>query len=293
MNLSAYLKEQTSLINKELDKLIPEKDVPHGLLYKAARYSLMAPSKRLRPILTLATAKMLGASSKTALLPACALELVHTYSLIHDDLPSMDDDHLRRGKPTLHKVYPEGQAILAGDFLLTLAFETLTNVPSLTAEQKISLVSTLSQRSGSKGMIGGQVMDLFSEGKTLSLETLQQIHSYKTAAMIMASVEFGGIVAQATKKEMDSLRIFGQDIGLAFQIIDDILDVTSSDGELGKPVGSDHAKNKATYISILGYEQSNKIAKKLCHSALNSLSQLSCDTSILSSLADLIISRSS
>lgn len=293
MSIQEYLKEQTLVVDQRLDELIPEQNVPYNLLFQAARYSLIAPGKRLRPILALATTEALGGSLDAALSPACTLEMIHTYSLIHDDLPSMDDDDLRRGKPTLHKVYPEGQAILAGDFLLTYAFEVLAECPLLTAEQRVKLISVLAKRSGGKGMIAGQVMDLESEGKTINFKILKEIHCRKTAAMITASIEFGGIISHATSEQMQHLRKFGQDIGLAFQIVDDILDVTSSDIKLGKPAKSDITNNKATYVSTLGLDESKRCADNLYRSALESLEKLSLDTKWLASIAELIVCRKS
>lgn len=293
MSIQDYLKEQTRVVDQRLDELIPERNVPYNLLFQAARYSLIAPSKRLRPILALATTEALGGSLEAALSPACTLEMIHTYSLIHDDLPSMDDDDLRRGKPTLHKVYPEGQAILAGDFLLTYAFEVLAECPSLSPEQRVKLISVLAKRSGGKGMIAGQVMDLESEGKTINFDILKEIHSHKTAAMITASIEFGGIVSNASSEQMRHLRKFGQDIGLAFQIVDDILDVTSSDKKLGKPAKSDITNNKVTYVSALGLKESKRCADDLYHSALESLAELTLDTKWLASIAELIVCRKS
>jgi geranylgeranyl diphosphate synthase, type II len=292
-NIQSYLQEKSSLVDQRLNELVPDCELSYNLLYKAARYSLIAPGKRLRPILALATVEALGGSFEAALSPACTLEMVHTYSLIHDDLPSMDDDDLRRGKPTLHKVYPEGQAILAGDFLLTFAFEVLAESPLLSPQQKVQLVSTLAKHSGGKGMVAGQVMDLQAEGQEISFDYLKETHKLKTAGMITASIEFGGIIANATTEQMQLLRNFGQDIGLAFQIVDDILDITSSDSTLGKPAKSDIANEKVTYVSLLGLEKSKACAETLYHSALSSLNKLNLNTETLASIAERIICRKS
>lgn len=195
MDITNYLASRGKLVEQQLDKLIPEKAVPYNSLFRAARYSLLIGSKRLRPILALATAETFGGDLESALSPACALEMIHKYSLIHDDLPCMDDDDFRSGHPSLHKVFPEGHAVLAGDFLLTQAFQILAEDPQLTSDKKVRLVSILARRSGGDGMIGGQVMDLEFEGIPIDLETLQFIHRNKTGAMITASIEFGGVLA--------------------------------------------------------------------------------------------------
>lgn len=283
LNLESYLAARSDLIEKQLNKLVPESPLPYNILFQAARYSLLNGGKRLRPILALATAETLGADIKTALSPACALEMVHTYSLIHDDLPCMDDDDFRRGKLSLHKAFPEGHAVLAGDYLLTHAFHILAEDTTLSNDKKVRLISILSKRSGGDGMIGGQVMDLESEGKQISLETLRLIHRNKTGAMITASIEFGGIIAEATESQQKILHKFGEEIGLAFQIIDDVLDVASK---------QEVAKQKATYVSLLGVEKSKALAYDLLHSALAELSKLPKDVGLLSALAERLVTRS-
>lgn len=286
------LGDWTQQIDAQLQCLLPQdSQKAYQQLFDAARYSLTAPGKRLRPLLTLAATEALGGDVQKALIPACTLEMVHTYSLIHDDLPSMDDDDLRRGKPTLHRVYPEGQAILAGDFLLTFAFETLTRCEQLSPEKRLSLISTLSKRAGGEGMIAGQVMDLSLTGKNISLQELQEIHSRKTGDMILASLEFAAIICNASVEEGKILRDFACNLGLAFQVMDDILDITSSDSTLGKPVGSDVAKHKNTYVSLLGLEESKAHAKKLHESALALLEQIEGDISSLQSLVEQMLSR--
>lgn len=291
MDLNTYIKEKGGLIEKQLDKLIPEQEVPYKILFQAARYSVLGSGKRLRPILALATTEMLGSPIENALVPACALEMVHTYSCIHDDLPCMDNDDFRRGKPTLHKAFPEGHAVLAGDFLLTYAFEILANAPKLSAEQKTRLIAILANRSGGAGMIAGQVMDLEAEGKTISLEHLQHIHNAKTGAMIAASIEFGAVVANAPKEHLTTLTQFGQDIGLAFQIIDDILDVTSSEKKHGHKIASDLKNGKATYVALLGLEKSQTAAQALFEKAICKLRALPYSTDLLEELAQLIVHR--
>ncbi len=229
----------------------------HALLFEAARYSLLSPSaKRLRPLLLLATVDALGGSWEEALIPACSLELIHTYSLIHDDLPCMDDDDMRRGRPTLHKIYPEGQAILAGDFLLTYAFEVLAAAPFLSATQKVALISSLAKGAGGEGMIGGQVIDLLLAQTNLppSWEVLHAMHAKKTAALIASAIDCGAIIGNASALHRETLQKLGKSLGLAFQIVDDILDVTGSEEEIGKPVGSDARNAKATAVSLLGLD---------------------------------------
>ena len=246
MPFSTYMSTRCEKIEQTLNKLIEERlEAPHKALFSSARYSLLAKAKRLRPLLTLAVTESFNGNLEAAFYPACALEIIHTYSLIHDDLPCMDDDDLRRGIPTVHKIYGEGHAVLTGDYLLTLAFEVLAKSPLLTAEQKIELITILSERAGGDGMVGGQVVDMLSEGKDIDLETLSFIHSHKTGALISASLEFGGVIANVCKEDKDLLKKIGYEIGLSFQIIDDILDVKGTEKEIGKPVHSDLANKKA------------------------------------------------
>ncbi len=284
-SLDHYFKIKGAQIEEHLNRLIPENKGLYGALYEGARYSLLSGGKRLRPILTLATVETLQGSPEAALSPACALECIHTYSLIHDDLPCMDNDDFRRGKPTLHKVYPEGHAVLAGDFLLTVAFEIIANAPLLTDQQKVQLTRVIAEASGGEGMIAGQVLDLACTGKNLNLQTLELIHSKKTAALIQASILCGGIVANATASQMDVLRKFGYQIGLAFQIIDDVLDVTDGEEKHGKKGGSDAANHKTTYVSLLGIEGARHQAHNLLTSALEAIRSLPYDSSLLQQLA--------
>lgn len=291
MDFTSYLALRSDLIEKQLDQLIPERNVSHRILLQAARYSLLNGGKRIRPLLTLAAAETLGGDIGKALIPACAVEMIHTYSLIHDDLPCMDNDDFRRGKPSLHKAFPEGHAVLAGDFLLTYAFDVLAHYEQLTAEQRLKLIAILSRKSGIDGMIVGQVMDLEAEGKQIDLESLQNIHRNKTGALIMASVEFGGVIADATKNQMEILRVFGRDVGLAFQIIDDVLDVTASKQKHGKVIASDVRNGKATYVSLLGLDMAREMAHNLLTSAVTSLQPLATDVSLLTRFAELMVYR--
>lgn len=290
-DIAHYLKAQGQIIEQELDRLIPMHHGPYQQLFEAARYALLDGGKRLRPILTLTTTRILEGDSHLALTPACTLELIHTYSMIHDDLPCMDNDDYRRGKLTVHRKYSEGHAVLTGDFLLTYAFEVLATHPHLNAEKKAQLIATLAHRSGSDGMIGGQVMDLASEGKKISLDHLRLLHRNKTAALITAAIEFGGIIANTTPAQLDHLRQFGEAIGLAFQIVDDILDVTSSHAKHGKTIASDIINEKSTYVSLLGIEQAQAYAQNFYNQAIKTLKTLPYDTSLLAGIADFILRR--
>lgn len=290
-DIHQYLQAKSQLIEQQLDQLVPMHQGPHQHLFEAARYSLLGAGKRLRPIITLATTAMLGGDEEGALHPACALEIVHTYSLIHDDLPCMDDDDYRRGKLTVHKKYSEGHAVLTGDYLLTYAFEVLAAAPQLSSSTKVKLISTLAQRIGGHGMIGGQVIDLACEGKKINLETLHLLHQHKTAALITAAVEFGGIISHASEEQRHRLRCFGENIGVAFQIIDDILDVTSSHAKHGRSLSSDLVNEKSTYVSLLGLEQSKAYAQEFYNKAIQALDPLSSQSSLLIGLADFVIQR--
>ncbi len=291
IDISRYLQAQSQLIEEHLEHLIPERHGPYQHLFEAARYAILGGGKRLRPIFTLTTTRMLGADSKLALSPACTLELIHTYSLIHDDLPCMDDDDYRRGKLAVHRKYSEGHAVLTGDFLLTYAFEILANDANLTPNKKNQLIASLARHSGSEGMIGGQVMDLANEGKKIPLETLRLLHRNKTAALITASIEFGGIIAEASPACLNCLRQFGENIGLAFQVVDDILDVTSSQAKHGRAIPSDVFNGKTTYVSLLGIEQAQACALNFYQQAIQALKPLPYDTSLLIGLADFILKR--
>lgn len=291
MTIETYLEEQSKSIEEHLDKLIPVHETPFRHLFEAARYSVLGGGKRLRPILVLATTEMLGGNLSLALSPACTLELVHTYSLIHDDLPCMDDDDYRRGKLTVHKKYSEGHAVLTGDYLLTYAFEILANQVDLNPEMKIKLINILAKSIGSHGMIGGQVMDISFEGKPISFDVLKLLHRYKTGALIKASIEFGGVLSKVNEREMKCLTDFGENIGLAFQIVDDILDVTASQIKHGKSVASDIINKKSTSVSLLGLEKSKAYAHELYEKAIDSLNGFQQKNSNLLKLAQFIIER--
>ncbi|TAE54046.1 MAG: polyprenyl synthetase family protein [Nostocales cyanobacterium] len=291
-NLAAYLKERQQLCDHALDQSIPV--VYPEKIYEAMRYSLLAGGKRVRPILCLATAEMIGGTIDMAMPTACAVEMIHTMSLIHDDLPAMDNDDYRRGKLTNHKVYGEDIAILAGDGLLALAFEfvatqTPENVPT---HRTLQVIARLGKALGAAGLVGGQVVDLECEGKTdTSLETLNFIHNHKTAALLEACVVCGGIIAGASPEDVQKLTRYSQNIGLAFQIIDDILDITCTQEQLGKTAGKDLTAQKVTYPSLWGIEESRAKAKQLVDEACAELASFGEKAVPLQAIAHFIINR--
>jgi len=271
VNLNSYLKSRAKEIDKTLDQLLPRLRNKPSAIHGAMRYSVFAGGKRLRPILCTAAAEACGGEVGPSLRPACAVELVHTYSLVHDDLPCMDDDDLRRGRPTCHKVYGEGMAVLCGDALLTEAFLILAETRPTTRYSLRDFMVELGETAGSRKLIGGQVLDLEGEGKPLTKRELVQIHEAKTAALLTSSLRLGAMTANATDLKMKALTTFGHALGLAFQVIDDILDVTQSTEILGKTAGKDVAVEKATYPSILGLEASRREAARLTRVAMDAL----------------------
>jgi len=275
LRLKEYLAEKRALVDAALDALLPGEELYPPVIFQAARYSLMAGGKRLRPILCLAAAEAVGGKAEAVMTAACALELIHTYSLIHDDLPAMDDDDYRRGNPTSHKVFGEAIAILAGDALLTEAFHLLTrrdSLPDVPPERLLDVTREVSEAAGWFGMVAGQVLDVRSEGQTVDLETLQQIHRLKTGAMIRVSLRTGAILSNAPSAALDALTDYGRQIGLAFQIADDILNVEGDRILLGKGTGSDAARGKVTFPALLGIEASRSRAEELISEAMASLS---------------------
>ena len=290
-DLSAYLQERQAQVEAALDSAIPV-TYPEKI-YEAMRYSLLAGGKRLRPILCLATCEMGGGTIELAMPTACALEMIHTMSLIHDDLPAMDNDDYRRGRLTNHKIYGENIAILAGDGLLALAFEYIAaHTQNVAAERVLQVVSRLGRAVGAAGLVGGQVVDLESEGQLdVSQETLQFIHNHKTAALLEASVVCGGILAGLAAPELQRLSCYAQNIGLAFQIVDDILDITATQEELGKTTGKDLQAQKVTYPSLWGIEESKRQAQQLITAAKEELAPFGEGAKPLLALADFITSR--
>ncbi|MGV3771655.1 MAG: polyprenyl synthetase family protein [Verrucomicrobiales bacterium] len=292
-DLSEYLKESTTLVNQGLDQFLPPAKTKPSTIHTAMRYSLFAGGKRLRPALCLAAAAACGGDVVEALPMACAVECIHTYSLIHDDLPAMDDDDLRRGRPTNHKVYGEGIAILAGDALLTQAFEILAQAAPVKRYPMHTMILELSRASGSLQLIAGQVADLEGEGKKLSEKELRYIHERKTSALLCCSARLGGMSANCTPAQLEALTDFGYHVGLAFQVIDDILDVTQTSEQLGKTAGKDVAAQKATYPSIVGLEKSKKIAAQLTQKAFEAIKPFKSRGVALEALAKYLLDRQS
>lgn len=266
------MKQYKELIETALSEALKGVSGPHKTIYDAMNHSLSAGGKRIRPILTLAACEACGGKAEEALPFACALEMIHTYSLIHDDLPCMDDDDFRRGKPTCHKVFGEAMAVLAGDGLLTLAFETASHA-SLPSEQIVKGIQTLSHLAGAEGMIGGQVVDMESEHKEISEETLLFLHRHKTGTLLRSAVLLGGIAAGGTEEELALLQDYGDALGLAFQIQDDILDVTGTDC-FGKPIGSDAQQGKTTFVTMFGLERSRELSEEYTKKAICAASKL-------------------
>jgi geranylgeranyl diphosphate synthase type II len=294
MDIRSYLIKKKDIIDKTLDKLVPPVTMFPSPVHEAMRYSLFAGGKRVRPILAIAAAEALGAKTADLLPIAGSLELIHTYSLIHDDLPAMDDDDFRRGRPTCHKAYGEAIAILAGDGLLTMAFEVLSDprrAKALPAHRVVAIIKEISTASGVFGMVGGQVVDMEAEGKDIDFPTLEYIHTHKTGALIRASVRVGAIYAKASKRRFTALTRYGEMIGLAFQIADDILDITGTQQEIGKDVGSDLKKGKKTFPSFYGLEESRRRAVEVVDKAIRSLQDFDRKADPLRELAQYVINR--
>jgi geranylgeranyl diphosphate synthase type II len=293
MTLHDYLAHQQQLVDAQLDRLVPPETTPPETIHRAMRYSLFAGGKRIRPILCLEAARTVSDSAEGVFPVACALELVHTYSLIHDDLPALDNDDYRRGKLTNHKVFGDAMAILAGDALLTLAFEVLAKVEAPPG-RKIRLIAELAAAAGTVGgMIGGQVADLEGEGKPPEPELLRTIHTAKTGAMLRASLRMGVVFAGGTKAQYNALSAYGEHIGLAFQIVDDILDVEQSSAALGKTAGKDAAQHKITFPAVYGLETSHRMAEEQCGHAHRVLAPFGDRARRLNELADHIVHRKS
>lgn len=287
--LHSYIRQ----VDAQLELIIPQAAGPASKLYKAMRYSVFNGGKRVRPALCFAAADAIGASNSNTAKVAAAVEMIHAYSLIHDDLPAMDDDDLRRGVPTCHIKFDEATAILAGDGLQSLAFKQLTELADLPASINLKLIAILSDLAGCNGMVSGQAVDLASTGKQLSADELDYMHNHKTGALIEASVVMGALATnQATDTQIEALKQYARAIGLAFQIQDDILDVESSTEQLGKSQGSDSANDKATYTSILGIEKARSEAERLYQTSIDALSIFSNNADSLRALAKFIVHRS-
>ena len=293
MNLREYLARQQQLVDSELDRLVPPESAAPETIHRAMRYSLFAGGKRIRPILCMEAARAIADDPQGAAACACSLELIHTYSLIHDDLPALDNDDYRRGKLTNHKVFGDAMAILAGDALLTLAFQVLAQLP-IADDRKTLLIAELATASGTVGgMIGGQVADLEGEGKPPNAELLESIHRAKTGALLRASLRLGAIFAGATAEQYAALSCYGEHVGLAFQIVDDILDVEESSEALGKTAGKDAAQHKITFPAVYGLETSRHMAEQECARAHQVLEPFAGRAARLHELADLIVHRKS
>ncbi len=297
-DLTIYLKKQAEAVNAALEALLPPATERPAKLHEAMRYSVFAGGKRLRPVLCIAACEACGGTAEQAMPAACALELLHTYTLIHDDLPAMDDDTLRRGCPTCHIQFDEATAILAGDALLTFAFEVLANVPNIGN----LLALELARAAGSRGVIGGQMEDMDAEGKTPDADLVEYIHRNKTAALIRAACVMGGICAKAdfppspdglrrTSQTLEKLAAYGENIGLAFQMTDDLLDESATVEELGKDIGSDKARGKMTWPAVYGIEKTSADARKLTAEAKKSVASLKKNTGRLEQLADFMACR--
>jgi geranylgeranyl diphosphate synthase type II len=291
MEFSRYWSARQKTVDAALNRFLPKAVTRPKTIHAAMRYSIFAGGKRLRPVICLASAEVIGGKIDNALPLACALECIHTYSLIHDDLPAMDNDDFRRGKPTSHKVYGEGMAILAGDGLLTIAFEIAVQGKATSRYSYADLVRELAAASGSQGMVGGQVADLEGEGKKISPADLRYIHENKTAALIASSIRLGAMSANATPKQLAHLTDFGQSLGLAFQVIDDILDVTQTTEKLGKSAGKDVAAQKATYPALLGLDKAKKEADRLTARARAALKPFGKNAAPLEAIADYLLKR--
>jgi len=292
-DLDSYLSTKRKQVNGALQEFFQDAPVSPRIV-RAMRHSLMAGGKRIRPILCMAAAEAVGGSAEDVLNAACALEIIHTYSLIHDDLPGMDDDDLRRGKPTCHVAFDEATAILAGDALLTLAFQVISSgepeKPNH-ALKWLNIIHKISVAAGYKGMIRGQMKDIASEGNTLTLDALKEIHTLKTGALIDASVYTGAILGNAASEQIERLGRYSKNIGLAFQVADDILNVEGNPLVMGKAVGTDKARNKSTYPSLMGIEKSREFAKELVNSALQALDIFDNRSDPLRAIACYIIER--
>jgi geranylgeranyl diphosphate synthase type II len=296
LDLKVYLRERTALVDAALDRCLPGGDILPPRLHQAMRYSVFAGGKRLRPVLIIAACEAVGGQPERVLPAACAMEMIHTYSLIHDDLPAMDDDDFRRGRLTNHKVFGEANAILAGDALLTEAFRLLADTEAnrgVDPAVSLRVIETIARCAGSQGMVGGQVVDMESEGQSIDLATLQYIHTRKTGALFLASIQTGAWLGGGSAEQVAALTRFGETAGLAFQIADDILDIVGDQQELGKDVGSDQARGKVTYPALLGLSEARRRAEELRDLAIAALEPLGAAADPLRAIARYIIDRTS
>ena len=292
-DLTSYLNDKKKMINNELDKIFRDFASSSGIV-KAMKYSLMAGGKRIRPVLCLAATEAVGGNLESALPAACALEMIHTYSLIHDDLPAMDNDVLRRGKPTCHVAFDEATAILTGDALLTLAFQNLSSPLNIKESQALvwlNVIHIISIAAGYKGMIDGQMKDIISEGTSLSLDDLKNMHALKTGALIEASIFSGAILGNGSQEQINQLGIYAKNLGLAFQVTDDILNVEGNPAVMGKAVGTDKNRKKSTYPLVLGLKESKEFATKIVNNALKAIEIFDNKADPLRAVAGYILKR--
>ena len=284
-------KRRQELVERTLCEELREEDALSPNLAAAMKYSLMAGGKRLRPVLLMAAADAVGGKGDLYVTTGCALEMIHTYSLIHDDLPAMDNDDYRRGKPTNHKVYGEGTAVLAGDALLTLAFEVMLRQKGVSSDVLVAVVREMSRAAGANGMVGGQSIDLDSEGKQIDMETLRKMHMGKTGALFRAALRSGALLAGASDEKLAALTRYADCFGLAFQITDDILDVTGDEAAIGKPVGSDEKNHKSTYVTLTSLEEAKKLAEETVWEAKEALAVFGTEADFLRDLAEYLLRR--
>lgn len=289
--MKTELKKRIEVIEESLNKFLPACDNPQRIIYDAMRYSLFAGGKRLRPILMWETARMCGGDWEDVEPFACAMEMIHTYSLIHDDLPAMDNDDLRRGMPTNHIKFGEAHAILAGDALLNRAFEITSEYKYINPERALRAMAVLAKSSGTEGMIGGQVVDLDAEGRKISLDELRYIHLLKTGAIIRSSCVIGAVMAGADEDSIKAVDEYARNLGVAFQIRDDILDVIGTAKELGKPIGSDEKSEKNTYVSLCGIDESKKLVTEFSSKAKKALDRFGEKAGFLLDLTDYLVDR--
>ena len=288
----AYLDQCRQQVDRELDRCLA-RHATSERLQETMRYSVLGGGKRVRPALCMAAARAMGSHESTALAPACALELIHAYSLVHDDLPAMDDDDLRRGRPTAHIAFDEASAILAGDALQTLAFALLSEAPALSDRQRVAMISELARASGHQGMVGGQAIDLESVGRQLSVEQLEAMHRHKTGALIEASVRLGALTSETvTERQLTNLTDYASALGLAFQVQDDLLDIEGDTEIIGKRQGSDVAKAKPTYPALLGIDGARQHLARLLDEALGALESFGPEADTLRAMADYVVARS-
>jgi geranylgeranyl diphosphate synthase type II len=291
MKLPAFFEEDRRLVDAALERLLPPETERPSVIHQAMRYSVFAGGKRVRPILCMEAFSIFSSTQDAVLPVACALEMIHTYSLIHDDLPALDNDDLRRGRSTCHKKFGEAMAILAGDALLTLAFEVLTGAAAPPAD-RVALIREIASAAGTRdGMVGGQVADIEAEGQAVTAEMLEYIHRSKTAALIRASIVSGAIAGGASPDDLERLRVFGGLIGWAFQVTDDILDVEESSEALGKTAGKDQAQQKATYPALVGLEKSHEFARELATRAMGALETFGARAANLRELGEFLVLR--